>query len=84
MGIINRDLARSEKRRDQTVVFGALATGVTALLKVVPFNATLDSVNVAAFGLSGSPVWSLSAFRFNTSGGLTSIGMGVTLSAELS
>ena len=80
MAIISRDLARSEKRREQPIRYDALATGVTALLDIVPYNAILDGVNVAAFGVSGSPVWSLSVFRFNSSGGLTSMGLGVTLS----
>ncbi len=78
MGIINRDLARSEKNNDETFVFGALVTGASALLKVVPFNALLTSVNVAAFGLSNSPIWSLEAFRF-TSAGLTTLTVGGTI-----
>lgn len=82
MGIINRDLSRSQKRQDETVTFGALATGVTALLKVLEYDATIDGVNVSAFGLSGSPVWSLSAFRFNATGGLTSIGLGSTITVS--
>lgn len=80
MGIINRDLSRSEKRKSQAAVFGALATGVTQLISIIPSNSIVTGMNVSAFGISGSPVWSLSAFRFNATGGLTSINMGFTLS----
>jgi hypothetical protein len=79
MSIINRDLNRSEKRRDEPSVFGALATGVTQILDVLPYNAILEGFNTAAFGISGSPVWSLSAFRF-VSGGLTTVNIGATIS----
>lgn len=80
MGIINQNLDASQKRRDQTFAFGAIATGVTNLLSVIPYDAYLQGVNLAAFGISGAPVYSLSVFRA-TSGGLTSVGLGVSLAA---
>lgn len=79
MGIINRDLGRSQKQTDEAFPLGVIANGVTQLLKIVPYNALLTGANVAAFGVSASPVWSLSYFRFNATGGLTSIGAGATL-----
>jgi hypothetical protein len=82
MAIINQNLDGSEKKRFECFAFGALATGVTQLLVTVPYNAILQGVNVAAFGLSGVPVHSLSIFRFNVGAGLTSIPLGVTLTLQ--
>lgn len=80
MPIINQNLDPSEKKEEQTFVLGAVATGVTSLLKLVPYNCLLQGVNLAAFGISGAPTYSLSVFRA-TSGGLTSIPLGVSFAA---
>lgn len=79
MSIINQNLARSQRKANggEPAIFGAFATGVTQLLNIIPYDSIITGVNVAAFGLSGSPVWSLSLFRF--AGGLTSIPLGATL-----
>jgi hypothetical protein len=81
MGIINRDLDPSQKKVVLDKNFGAIATGVTNLLGIVPFNAFLQGVNLAPFGVSGSPVYSLSVFR-GVVGGLTSVSLGVSLAAS--
>lgn len=81
MPIINQNLDVSEKKNEETVVLGAVATGVTSLIKLVPFNCLLQGFNLAAFGLSGAPTYSLSVYRA-TSGGLTSIPLGISLTAQ--
>lgn len=81
MAIINQNLDFSEKMVEQSVALGAVATGVTSLLQVVPFNCLLQGFNLSAFGLSGAPTYSLSVFRA-TAGGLTSIPLGVSLTAQ--
>ena len=81
MGIINRDLDPSQKKIVLDKSFGAIATGVTSLLGIVPFNASLQGFNLAPFGLSGAPVYSLSVFR-GVAAGLTSVGLGVTVTAS--
>lgn len=80
MSIIDQNLDSSVRKELQTVVIGALATGVSSILAVVPYNAILQGVNVAAFGLSGAPVHSLSVYR--NAGGLTSVGLGLTLTVQ--
>jgi hypothetical protein len=82
MPLINQNDDPSQKKVWESFALGALATGVTQLLVTVPYNAILQGVNVAAFGLSGSPVHSLSLFRFVTGAGLTSIPLGVTLTVQ--
>jgi len=80
MPIINRNLDSSEKKESSYETFGALATGVTQLLVIAPYNCLLQGVNVAAFGLSGSPVHSLSLLRF--AGGQTAIPLASTLTIQ--
>lgn len=80
MSIINRNLDLSEKKSCEVITLGALATGATQLLKLMPYDCVLQGFNLAAFGISGAPVYSLSVFRA-TSGGLTSIPLGVSLAA---
>ena len=81
MGIINQNYDISEKKMSESVSFGAIATGATNLLCVIPYDAILQGGNLAAFGLSGSPVYSLSVFRC-VAAGQTSIGLGVTFAAQ--
>lgn len=78
MPLINRNNHPSERRRDFQATLGAVATGVTSVLAVVPFNGLVTAVFGAAFGLSGTPTTSFSLYRL-TSTGFTSIGLGATL-----
>lgn len=83
MPIINRDLATSQKKIEIAKNFDAVvATGVTSLIQVLEYNSMLTGVNVCALGISGSPVWSLWALRFNATGGQTVMGLGCTLSPQ--
>lgn len=79
--IINRNLDISEKKVIEDAVVGAVATGATTLLRIVPYPALLQGVYLSAFGISGSPVYSLSVFR-PTAGGLTAVPLGITVSAQ--
>lgn len=80
MSIIAREMHLSEKKRETNIAYNAvLATGVTSLVKQIEYNSMLTGVNMSAFGLSGSPIYSLSVFRFNSTGGLTNVGLGLTL-----
>lgn len=81
MSIINQNLSVSEKKKLQSFVLGAFATGVTNLLGLIPYNCLLQGVNFGAFGISNSPVYSLSVFRA-TSGGLTSVPLGVSFASQ--
>lgn len=81
MPIINQNLDASEKKVSQDVVIGAFATGATQLLQIVPYTCLLQGMNLAAFGISGTPTYSLSVMR-STSGGLTAIPLGVSLAAQ--
>ncbi len=80
MPIINQNLDISEKKVWADTVLGAVATGVTALIRLIPYNCMLQGFNLSAFGLSGTPTYSLSVYRA-TSGGLTSIPLGLSLAA---
>ena len=81
MAIINQNLDFSEKKILVERSLGAVATGVTSLIAVMPSNCILQGFNLSGFGLSGLPTYSLSVFRA-TAGGLTSIPLGVSLVAQ--
>jgi len=79
MAVLNRDLAPSQQVRMVDVRFASLvATGVTQAVALVEAPCQAIAGGVKAFGLSGSPVWSLQILR-TTSGGLTLIGLGATV-----
>ncbi len=80
MPIINRNLDGSERKNEESFTLGLVATGATALLRLIPYNCLLQGVNLAAFGISGTPAYSLSVFR--SAGGLTSIPLGISLGAS--
>lgn len=81
MSIINQNLDASEKKRWMTLNLGAMATGVSTPLALLPQNASLKGLAIAALGLSGSPIYSLNAYRMS-SGGLTSVVVGATITAQ--
>lgn len=78
MAIVNRTLDASEQRKSFTANFAATATGLTLPILEVPFNSTLDAVQLAAFGLSGAPTYALRVQRFIVGTGLTVIAGGAT------
>lgn len=81
MPIINQNLDITEKRQAVSTVFGAFATGATQLVQLVPYTCLLQGFNLAAFGISGTPTYSLSVYR-STSGGQTTIPLGISLAAQ--
>lgn len=79
MGIVERDLANSQKRASYVNWDAAgLATGVTAIVAAVPCAASLDAVQVMANGLSGSPVYTLWLERFIVGTGYTTMVLGTS------
>lgn len=78
MGIINRDHEISEKR--DVVVFSqrTLVTGASYIITQVPYKCDVQGAYIAAIGLSGSPILSFNAIRFNATGGQTVINLGVS------
>lgn len=78
MAVLNRDLAPSQQVRMVDRNFGLVATGVTTPVCLVEAPCQVISGAVKAFGLSGSPVWSLQILR-TVAGGLTTIGLGATV-----
>jgi hypothetical protein len=78
MGVTNRDKDVSEQKENLFVNFGAVATGATLQLGIVPWPCELKAVRVAANGLSGSPTVDLRILRFVVGAGMTSIAGGAT------
>jgi hypothetical protein len=77
MAIVNRSLDASEQRKVIQVVAGAVATGVSGIIGVVPWPCTLDAGEIAAFGLSGAPNYGLILNRFVVGAGVTAITIAV-------
>lgn len=76
MAIINRTQDASEQRKVMQVALGAVATGVTNVIGVVPYPAVLDEAQIVAYGLSGSPSYALNVDRFIAGTGFTTIVLG--------
>jgi len=77
MAIQNRTLDPAEQRKVYEVAAGAVATGVTGIVAYVPYPCLLDAGSIAAFGLSGSPNYSLVVNRFIVGAGVTAITVAV-------
>ena len=73
MSVVNRTLDASEQRKTINVAYGAMATGVTSMVAVVPWPCVLEAGQIAAFGLSGAPSYALSLQRFIAGTGFTTI-----------
>ena len=71
MGIVNRTKEASEQRVVFDFAAGAVATGVTAIVAHIPWPCTLESGQIAAFGLSGAPNYALTVNRFIAGAGAT-------------
>lgn len=82
MGIINRDLDKSEKLKDVNVGPFATATGATFPLCVIPYACKIAAFVEAAQGLSGAPVHSLHVLRFNTAGATVIEGLFATQTVQ--
>ena len=73
MAVVNRTKDASEQRRVFSAAAGAVATGVTGIIAKVPWPCTLESGQIAAFGLSGAPNYTLTVNRFIAGAGATAI-----------
>ena len=73
MAIVNRDLDVSEQKLVLNTAMGLAATGLTLGVAVIPYQATLRNIQVAANGLSGAPTWTFFVYRFITGTGYTAI-----------
>lgn len=80
MAIVNRDLDSSQQPAVVYKEVGALATGVTTLIALIPNSCQVVAAGLKAYGLSGAPQYSLSLFRATTNGP-TLIGLGATVTA---
>lgn len=79
MGIINRSLSESERRTWTTYTAGALATGVTSIIDMVPWPCSVDQASFQAFGISGSPTVQILCTRFVPGAGATVFNLGSTV-----
>ena len=77
MAIINRDLAASQQRESFYVNAAATANGVTGIVCTVPFLCSVDTLQVAAFGLSGAPTLQFIVNRF-TPGNAATVTIGLS------
>ncbi len=80
MAIVNRDLDVSQQPRQVIAVAGAVATGITTMVALVPNACLVVAAGIKAYGLSGSPVYSLNVLRA-TAAGPTLLGLGATVTA---
>lgn len=79
MGIINRTMDASQQRESFSEMVQGQVAGTTLPLVVVPFNAILDSVQIAELG-APSCVIRIDIARFIAGGGFTQIaGVGASL-----
>lgn len=86
MAIDQRDLDVTQTRELLSYSLGVgatvpIATGSTFVLGPIPFPCQIVAAEVAAFGLSGSPVLTLQVGRFIVGTGYTTIGLNATLTA---
>ena len=70
MAIINRDNGASQQQDVYNVSVGALGTGVTKHLVVVPYPCTLQSIRNSAQGLSNALTLSFEVIRGSGSSGI--------------
>lgn len=77
MAVVNRTLDISEQRKNFTWsasnggASGALGTGCTSIVCIVPWPSTLVEGQIAAIGLSGAPSYELAVNRFIAGSGIT-------------
>lgn len=79
MPLIDRNDDATSKRMPFSTNLAATATGVTSVIGIIPFAGLITSYYATAFGLSGTPVSSLSLYRLVPGAGFTAIGCGATV-----
>ncbi len=78
MAIVNRDKDASEQRDVISASLGALATGVTKQVAVLPYPCTLQSLRAAALGVSNAMQVAIQVNRFIAGTGATAINLGIS------
>ncbi len=73
MAVVNRTKDVSEQRVTFRHQWGAVATGVTGIVAQIPYPCVLEGGQIAAFGLSGAPNYTLTVNRFIAGAGATAI-----------
>jgi len=77
MAIVNRDLHASEQKEVLHFVSqGAIATGTTKVMHVIPYPCTLEQVKGYALGVSNAMQVAFQVARF--AGGATAINLGIS------
>lgn len=78
MALVNRDKDASEQRVDLHKALGAVATGATRQLAVIPYPCTLQLVEAAATGVSNAMQIAFQVNRFVVGAGATAIVLGIS------
>lgn len=81
MGVANRELDASEQREQLVNVdlqAASCVNGVTLMLGIIPYPATVAAIRVAGLGLSGAPTLAFTINRFIAGAGQTVITGGAT------
>jgi hypothetical protein len=71
MAIVNRTKDASEQRIVLKQSYGAIATGTTNVIAIIPHAGVLEGIQMAAVGLSGSPTHAVHLHRFIVGTGFT-------------
>lgn len=79
MGIINKNLGKSQRREVIQNEWSALANGSTIVAAVVPYPSILEVVQMYGFGLSGAPTVQVIVNRFIPGTGFTAFNLGSTM-----
>ncbi len=78
MAIVNRTLDPSQQQVMQVANYGAVVTGATLHVAVIPSPSILKQIKIAVAGVSGTPTYDLRVLRFIVGSGVTSIAGGAT------
>lgn len=78
MAIVNRDKDASEQKDVINAVLGAVATGATRQVEVLPYPCTLIGLRAAATGVSNAMQIAFQVNRFIAGTGATAIVLGIS------
>lgn len=78
MALVNRDKDASEQKEVIQVALGAVATGTTRNVAVIPYPCVLQSARAFAAGVSNAMQVAINNNRFVVGAGATAIAMGIS------
>lgn len=78
MAIENRDLSPNQQRDHYAFATGAVGTGGTATLLLVPYPSNLVAAAMFPYGVSNTPTATFDVTRFNAAGATTITGIVTT------